>query len=1074
MATTKRGNSGNNSLTGSNGDTLIGGGGNDTFNVTGTGVTINDLSGRDVLKVNAGASASATVTAAFTATAATQNSGTATLTSAGFDVDLSLVTTGNGFTITGTGGTAMRLKGSAKNDAITGGNGNDTITGGDGADNMDGGNGNDTFVIAGTADVDSGEVINGGANTASGDTISVTASTDFIGATTISNIENISLASGVTATFTGAQVTGQTWVVNGVAGGATEALVVNADTATTVNLSFVTANNVTVSLVGDGGSEILTGTAGNDTLTGGGGTDTFNVQGTDTITDLDNTDTLNVASGATAVVNLIDLSGAVTVNNSGTINMTGTSGRDNMIGSSGTSNESMNGGAGNDSLTGNGGDDTLDGGSGADVMKGGLGDDTYIVDNIADSVVELTGGGTDTVESSITYTLTSHVENLTLTGSRAINGTGNSEDNTLNGNSAANVLTGGAGDDVLDGKAGADKLYGGTGNDEYYVDNAGDKVYENASEGNDTVYASASYTLSDYVEDLILIGTGNISGTGNDENNDITGNAGNNVLNGGAGDDSLLGMAGNDMLNGGTGIDTLEGGNGNDTLKGGAGNDDLTGGVGNDLFNVEAGTDTINDFADGTDTLTVASGAGATVDVDSDFTATSATKNNSTDNTQVELRQQSGVSVINLAASAGTTGYTVTLNHAGSDAAQVTGTKYADIIDATGSSSSTYHTIVGGAGNDTIKFDTQNELVAAAVHGESGTDTLEMTAGVTLIDTDFDQVFEVEKLQLTGANSVTLGTYTSTAGLATITGGSGIDTINASNSLIATSLNGAVGADVITGSGYADTITGGAGADNLTGGAGNDTFDFTGSDAAIDTITDWGVGTDTLAGTLASGGQLNVTIDNGSTTAFTAAVIAATNGKVSVTGGTGDDNITGGAGNDTINSGTGDDVVYSSAGTDVINFSSGDDTFVLRDLSHTGWTISGFDESTSNDKFDLSQIVDGLSNENHFTFTNVTGGVTATSTVYGIIGLDGITGSAITDSTVAAALASATDDTAYEDAIVLALVDSDTGSDGPIAVWLWEDSGDGNADVAELTLIGTFTGTGIDQAHDLVNNNLLV
>ena len=84
-------------------------------------------------------------------------------------------------------------------------------------------------------------------------------------------------------------------------------------------------------------------------------------------------------------------------------------------------------------------------------MQGGSGNDTYVVDAIADTTVELAGEGIDLIRSGITWTLADNVENLTLTGAAAINGTGNELDNTIIGNSAANTLTGLDGNDTLDG-----------------------------------------------------------------------------------------------------------------------------------------------------------------------------------------------------------------------------------------------------------------------------------------------------------------------------------------------------------------------------------------------------------------------------------------------------------------------------------------------------------------------------------------------------------------------------------------------------------------------------------------------
>ncbi len=120
---------------------------------------------------------------------------------------------------------------------------------------------------------------------------------------------------------------------------------------------------------------------------------------------------------------------------------------------------------GNDKLIGTSGNDSFDGLAGADIMKGGLGDDTYTVESKGDVVIEGAKAGNDTVISSITYTLKANVENLSLTGTVAINGTGNSLSNILTGNAEANILNGGAGADSLNGNAGDDILDGGLGND---------------------------------------------------------------------------------------------------------------------------------------------------------------------------------------------------------------------------------------------------------------------------------------------------------------------------------------------------------------------------------------------------------------------------------------------------------------------------------------------------------------------------------------------------------------------------------------------------------------------------------
>ena len=118
------------------------------------------------------------------------------------------------------------------------------------------------------------------------------------------------------------------------------------------------------------------------------------------------------------------------------------------------------------------------------------------------------------MQTALTYTLGANVENLTLTGAAAINGTGNG----LN-----NVLTGNTGNNVLDGGVGADTLVGGAGNDTYVVDIASDVVTEAASAGTDLVQSAVTLTLAANVENLTLTGATAINGTGNTLANSIDG-----------------------------------------------------------------------------------------------------------------------------------------------------------------------------------------------------------------------------------------------------------------------------------------------------------------------------------------------------------------------------------------------------------------------------------------------------------------------------------------------------------------------------------------------------------------------
>jgi Ca2+-binding RTX toxin-like protein len=214
---------------------------------------------------------------------------------------------------------------------------------------------------------------------------------------------------------------------------------------------------------------------------------------------------------------------------------------------------------------------------GADRMKGDGGDDTYVVDNVGDVVIEnFLTEGVDTVRSSISYTLNYFLDNLVLTGSAAINAPATASSTTSPATMRQRPRR----------RAGADQMKGDGGDDTYVVDNVGDVVIENSlADGTDTVLANINYTLGSYVENLTLTGAGTIGGTGNGLGNVINGNNAANLL---------KGMTGADTLVGAGGADTLQGGVGDDQLFGGGGHDDLQGGTGMDGFRFDTALSAAN------------------------------------------------------------------------------------------------------------------------------------------------------------------------------------------------------------------------------------------------------------------------------------------------------------------------------------------------------------------------------------------------------------------------------------------------------------------------------------------------
>ena len=302
-------------------------------------------------------------------------------------------------------------------------------------------------------------------------------------------------------------------------------------------------NNV---LNGNSGGNTLAGGAGNDTLDGGTGVDTLQGGTGDDTYVVDNPSdvvTENASEGTDTVQSSVTRTLGSNQENLVLIGGSAIDGIGNSQANAITGNDAANylkGNSGDDSLVGGAGNDTLDGDSGADTMVGGTGDDLYTFSTADNLIVENASEGADAVQTSTSYTLDANVENLVLTGSSGISGTGNALDNVLTGNSGANLLTGGSGNDTLNGGSGADTMQGGTGDDTYAVDSSSDVVTENASEGTDTVQSSVGYSLGANLENLLLTGSSAINGTGNSSGNVITGNSSSNLLTGGSGSDKFV------------------------------------------------------------------------------------------------------------------------------------------------------------------------------------------------------------------------------------------------------------------------------------------------------------------------------------------------------------------------------------------------------------------------------------------------------------------------------------------------------------------------------------------------------
>ncbi|MFB9985771.1 cadherin-like domain-containing protein, partial [Mesorhizobium kowhaii] len=293
---------------------------------------------------------------------------------------------------------------------------------------------------------------------------------------------------------------------------------------------------------------------------------------------------------------------AVTVTDVAGQTITGTNAAQTLTGT--PEADIISGLGGNDTLNGLADNDYLDGGAGVDTMVGGIGNDTYVVDNTGDIVDETGGDGTDLVRSSIAFSLSDavhvigSVENLTLTGTANVAGTGNALANVITGNTGNNTLAGLGGADTLIGDAGTDTAsyaasaagvdvslttgvaHGGDAEGDTFsgiegllgsaqsdtLEGDGNNNVLNGGAGIDTLsyeHAAAAITVSlatTAVQNTIGSGSDTLSGFEN-----LIGSAFGDTLTGSAAANMISAMGGDDVLNGGAGADSMLGGAGSDT-----------------------------------------------------------------------------------------------------------------------------------------------------------------------------------------------------------------------------------------------------------------------------------------------------------------------------------------------------------------------------------------------------------------------------------------------------------------------------------------------------------------------------
>ena len=861
-------NSGNDTLVAGSGvATLIGGAGNDTFVFNNTA---------DVVQAQAGGVNTIQTSVSYTASTNVAN-------------------------LTGTGSGNLMLTGNGQTNVITANSGNDTLVAGTGVATLIGGAGNDTFVVNNTADVVQAQA--GGINTIQ-TSVSYTASTNVAnltgtgtgnltltgnGQTNVitANSGNDTLVAGSgVATLIGG-VGNDTFVVNNTAdvvqaktGGINTIQTSVSYTASTnvANLTGTGTGNLT--LTGNGQTNVITANSGNDTLVAGTGAATLvGGAGNDTFVVNNTADVVQAKSGG---INAIQTSVSYTAG-ANVQSLVGT-GSGNLTLTGGTQTTLIAANSGNDTLIAGLGEATLTSGSGVCTLVGGAGNDTFVVNNTAD-VVQAKAGGINTIQTSVSYTASANVLNLTGIGSANITLTGNTLNNVITGNAGNDTLIAGSGNDTLVAGSGVDTMIGGSGNDTFVVNNTADVVQAKAGSNVNTILSYVSYTASANVLNLTGVGSANITLTGNSLNNVITGNAGT---------DTLVAGTGNDTLIAGTGVDTMIGGYGNETFvvnntadvvqakwngcntntiqssvtyTASANVQNLTGIgtgaitlTGNNLYNVITANNGNDTLVAGSGLATLVGGAGNDTFV----------INNACDVVQAQV---GGVNTIQTSVSYTASANVQNLTGTGNTAITLTGNSLNNVITA----NSGNDVLIAGSGVDTIIGGVGNEIVYAY----NSKDTIQLGDGCNSV---YGGNAAITLTAGNGGNYVSLGD-----GASQITAGNGADNIQLGQGNNQITLGN--GNDIIGVGNGANGIKTGNGNSYITAGSGNDT----------------------------------VTVGNGSN-------------QISV--GSGNDQVSVGDGCNTVQLGCGTDQVTLGRGTDTVNLGTGNDTVLIGtvagDASDTG------------------------------------------------------------------------------------------------------------------------------------------